>query len=546
MISIIKKIKNKRQKEINNRLKNLTIKQIKDYFLCYGFYPESQYLPSDFFTSTDLSKRNSIDMVKLEKDFYINPSSILFPKTQFSFRKISVPPVKYYLQCIEFITNKVNWSKILKHLILGNSSNIIPYSIPLFYENDKRSEIGICNYKVMTETDLPRIIEYYDYVIKVDIKEFYPSIYTHSISWSLDQRTNYNYKCPNLCCKSCNHAMCKCDHKCKNYWANKLDFFTRNLNLQRTKGILIGPYVSDLVSEILLKKIDIDITKELKSIGLSEKKYIGLRFKDDFIFFTNNKSDAEKILKEVNKVLFDYHLSVNDNKTSISSSIDFQDDKVWKTDIEYLKKKIDESFAKKGDEEEIYEKDIRLIVKKAKEIFKEYNDEYILKTILGTFVRENTKVVNILSNVEESRPYIKNLNEIYETSFSLIGSLCKLTPSSWPSYFAFIDLCYTKKTKVIIQGTINNMLDYFIKRDESIGILWCFYIAWRKDLNFDKKKIIKIKERYKDNWLIMSFIDSKNGKYELQDGTVVSLINTDTNKAQNISEIVSVFGYQKK
>jgi hypothetical protein len=128
----------------------------------------------------------------------------------------------------------------------------------------------------------------------------------------------------------------------------------------------------------------------------------------------------------------------------------------------------------------------------------------------------------------------------------VIISLCKLTPSSWPSFFGFLDLCFTNKTKFVIRNEIMNLLQYFIKKDETFGVMWSLYIAWRHNLKIDKKDKKRLKEKYKENWLIMSFIDPKEGVYELKDGTFVKLINTDIKYKKNVSDIVSVFSDYKK
>ncbi|UKI27162.1 MAG: hypothetical protein L6V91_00270 [Bacilli bacterium] len=64
----------------------------------------------------------------------------------------------------------------------------------------------------------------------------------------------------------------------------------RTLNRNETKGIVIGPYTSSLLSEIIISKVDRNIIQKCK-----EKDISFVRFCDDYDFFIQiQKESLEK------------------------------------------------------------------------------------------------------------------------------------------------------------------------------------------------------------------------------------------------------------
>ncbi|MCE2887486.1 MAG: RNA-directed DNA polymerase [Pseudanabaena sp.] len=80
----------------------------------------------------------------------------------------------------------------------------------------------------MAENDVAAIAFRYKYLIKTDIKNFYPSIYTHSIPWALHDK-----------------AVIRQPNKRNDYEfiGNRLDKLFQNANDGCTNGIPIGPVV---------------------------------------------------------------------------------------------------------------------------------------------------------------------------------------------------------------------------------------------------------------------------------------------------------------
>ena len=128
------------------------------------------------------------------------------------------------------------------------------------------------------------------YLVKADVSQCFPSIYSHAIPWALvskktaKQNVNDNSK-----------------------WYNELDHYVMNTKNGETHGLLIGPHTSNILSEIVLCAVD--------NILCDKWQYV--RAVDDFSCYTESKDDAEQFIVELNAALKTYGLSMNHKKTQI-------------------------------------------------------------------------------------------------------------------------------------------------------------------------------------------------------------------------------------
>jgi len=130
------------------------------------------------------------------------------------------------------------------------------------------------------------------FLVKSDISACFPSIYTHSISWALHGRDQ-----------------AKKERQPQKLPGNLLDKCTQCTQDGQTNGLLIGPHSSNLISEIILTRIDLE---------LQEKGYKKLkRFIDDYEFFATSYDEAQKFLKHLGLALREYELTINEKKTCI-------------------------------------------------------------------------------------------------------------------------------------------------------------------------------------------------------------------------------------
>jgi hypothetical protein len=132
------------------------------------------------------------------------------------------------------------------------------------------------------------------FVVNADISACFPSIYTHSIAWALHSRNDG-----------------KTNHSLLSLYGNLLDKCTRITRDGQTNGLLIGPHASNIISEIILTRIDDDLLQK----GYKKLK----RHIDDYEFNADSYDEAEQFLHDLGLLLRDYELTVNERKTCIHS-----------------------------------------------------------------------------------------------------------------------------------------------------------------------------------------------------------------------------------
>lgn len=150
------------------------------------------------------------------------------------------------------------------------------------------------NERFRLEEDEQKWMSGAQYVVEADIASCFPSIYTHSIPWALDGKPAAKK----------NSSLTKLP-------GNLLDKCTQNTRDRQTNGLLIGPHSSNIISEIILTKIDAD----LQAKGHDKVK----RHIDDYRFYASTYEEAEKFIKDLGLALRSYEMSLNEKKTKILS-----------------------------------------------------------------------------------------------------------------------------------------------------------------------------------------------------------------------------------
>ena len=203
-------------------------------------------------------------------------------------RQMGVPhPESYIVQCLAL---KRHWTKIKRHCAKPKT----PVS-RIFVRKTSSKRIFHMNYKgkerfESEEADIHKMTGTH-YVVRTDISKCFPSIYTHSIPWALHGRS-----------KS------KKDHSLS-LPGNLLDKATQNTRDGQTNGLLIGPHTSNIISEIILTRIDDEMIKR----GYEEF----IRYIDDYTFYAKTHNEAEKFIHDLAIQLREYELTLNERKTDI-------------------------------------------------------------------------------------------------------------------------------------------------------------------------------------------------------------------------------------
>lgn len=133
----------------------------------------------------------------------------------------------------------------------------------------------------------------FEYTVTTDVRAFYHSVYTGSISWAVHGRNASSVFTPTL-------------------FANELGLLVRNAQGRQTTGLPVGPDTSRILAEVIASRIDSSIDDVLRM-----RKGDAARFVDDFTFGCNSVEEGQRIIAEVRRAAAEFELDIGKEKTSI-------------------------------------------------------------------------------------------------------------------------------------------------------------------------------------------------------------------------------------
>jgi hypothetical protein len=234
-------------------------------------------------TETNSNKlRNLLDKVTHSQIRYQSLRDINIP------RHLAIPhPESYLAHCLVI---KRCWRKIKTHCAKPSK----PVS-RIFVRQTGEDRIFKMNYKGSERFEVEEEEIGYQtgatHMVKADISKCFPSIYTHSIPWAIHGKAT---------AKKNRDLMLE---------GNLLDRSCQILADSQTNGLAIGPHSSNVISEIILTKIDTTLLK---------KGYARFtRHIDDYTFYARSHQEAERFVRDLNLALREYELYLNEKKTQI-------------------------------------------------------------------------------------------------------------------------------------------------------------------------------------------------------------------------------------
>ena len=263
----------------------LFAEKLPPYFTSEGL---SGHVPKDLLGITTENKKTTLEkLLKNKIHDYIRYESLGNVKV---LRPMGVPhPESHVIQCLAL---KRHWEEIREHCAIPENpaSRVFVRSLrdkQVFQMNyqardrSKNEEADICN----------RMGAHF--LVRTDISNCFPSIYTHSIPWALHGRDR-----------------AKRDRKVT-LPGNLLDRTTQGTRDGQTNGIIIGPHTSNVISEIILTRID----HEMNQMGYQQFT----RHIDDYKFPAKTYKQAEDFIRDIGMQLREYELVLNERKTEILS-----------------------------------------------------------------------------------------------------------------------------------------------------------------------------------------------------------------------------------
>lgn len=284
--------------------------EVYRWLLEHGYFPESYVMPPCFkVVATPPKGKTYFKITKNRRGNEFTPTRtecvrVHFPKSELTDRTFGIMHPHIHNDIALHISR--NWKKIVEALIPSESAETT-YSFPIPLTKRTPGRIGnlrggrmIYEFIDMTDDDLVAVAYRYAYLVKADIKNFYPSIYTHSLAWALHGK-KYVRRSKNMY----NFGLV----------GNRLDKLFQNANDGCTNGLPIGPVVSDLAAEIIAASVDRELTRQLRSLDI---ECAAVRFKDDYRILVKSEPDARNLIKALQASLKEFNLELSDEKTVVA------------------------------------------------------------------------------------------------------------------------------------------------------------------------------------------------------------------------------------
>ena len=287
-----------------NYLTDISAAELYDGLVGHGLFTSKlpNFLTSEAFLA--YSQTATFPNHNEERDYirYSNIRNINVP------RPLSIPDPFAHANLCHYVASI--WPDIVNHFRNKTANEIYKFSrihIRKLHDRDGLFEMNYKNFFMDGEPKQDILIKS-KYIAHADIANCFPSIYSHSISWALVTKQYAKV------------------NRGRTLWFNQIDTKTRNLKFGETNGLLIGPHVSNLLSEIILCAVD----HELVNKGF---KYI--RNIDDYECYASSYEEAEQFMLVLSDELKKYELTLNSKKSKIVT-LPKADVKNWVTKLNHF------------------------------------------------------------------------------------------------------------------------------------------------------------------------------------------------------------------
>jgi len=473
-------------------VKSVDSKKIANWLLKSGYFPEQYVFPPSFTPEEFSLNEEPYHKVKVPRRIHdhkfkpkLKPTQILniaYPKSELTDRIFGIYHPRAYHDLVWYIER--NWNQIFNHLF-DNKQRIYSYSFPIPITSQNKGKIGplrsgrmIYEYLELAEKDLLSESYKYKFLLKTDIKNFYPSIYTHSISWAIHTKEKIR--------NSNEHNL--------RLVGNILDRIAQYGNDRKTNGIPIGPAISDLIAEIILSAVDKLISKVLR-----REDIVAARYKDDYFFLLKKDYQADKILKNMQLCFKEFNLFINEEKTEKYPLPDglfrpwiLKFNKFWNA------LNIDPNRP-------ISFRNFYILAQEVFKIDTEYPGTGLINKFLAKLTDQNN---NYSLNIDFSK--LKNKKQGVFRTYSILLHFSQRSKKSFPNSLGVIESIFRASNAVISQNIkkslvleMKNLNKILLQSDDEHQKLWWVYFVLSNDII---KQNIDVKSFYKtDSEFMKSF-----------------------------------------
>lgn len=163
----------------------------------------------------------------------------------------------------------------------------------------------------------------FTYRRSLDVSKCFYNIYTHSVTWAI---------------KGKSYAK---SHANQYTFEGLLDTLFQKVNYNETNGIVVGPEFSRIFAEIILQRIDRNVSTRLADRGLeATKDYDIRRYVDDFYIFSNSLECLDAVEAVLSSALEEFKLYLNDGKRETHTRPFVSDISLARYEIEALVREV--------------------------------------------------------------------------------------------------------------------------------------------------------------------------------------------------------------
>lgn len=240
---------------------------------------------------------------------YENVNHIIYSykDNKYGWRKLELINPYLYVSLVNLITEKDSWEYICKRLKkLQKNKSILCMSMPVYPDYNKTQKASqIIEWINLIERESIKLALDYEYLFQTDIGDCYRSIYTHSVSWALHDKTESKLK-----------------RKYSDLLGNQIDHHLQAMSYGQTNGIPQGSILMAFIAEIVLAFADQELFKKIKeNPEIKRNDYHILRYRDDYRIFVRKSNHGEFIMKALSETLADLGMTLNTVKTKRSEEV---------------------------------------------------------------------------------------------------------------------------------------------------------------------------------------------------------------------------------
>lgn len=487
------------RKETVSLAKKLNKNDVSMWLLEVGYYPEPYVLPPFF----EVDRFDTTDPYFTDKKYkgrdigWVEQVKVSYPSEGLTSRVFSLIHPKYYHDLVRICAD--NFDDFIQSY---KSKRISSYTFPIPLDsnnpgkiNTKRSERQIYEYIDAAEKSLLLDSQDYKYVVIADIKQFYPSIYTHAIAWAIHTK-----------------KVSRGHRDDFSYIGHKIDKLLQCSNDGKTNGIAVGPAVSDIISEWMLNAVDLFIDKKLPG------RSFGIRFKDDYRIVCDTEDEAKQIINIIQGALREFDLNLSEEKTGVYELPDGMY-RPWMLEYDQFKHSTLGDARNKAMSFKAYE----MMQRKVFLMNKDYANKGITEKFLGGLIGDNYNLLVKLNTITQKRLFVAYLTRLIKQKPKVIGQVLGL-----------FDLILNKDTRPMIEEALKFIMSD--NRDNEFILCWLLYF---KKIHKDDYKI-KVSVPINKNMPLLQSIHDNKQKF-FTDAKGINLVRNIKNIDVSLAEHTALF-----